>query len=77
MSTRESCYNARGGRVLMRYLRVAAITILCLFASIRVSVQGFPSEPDMTIDASTRDAVIDGVLKELTDYYVFPDTAWS
>jgi len=59
----------------MRYLRVAAITILCLFASIRVSVQGFPSEPDMTIDASTRDAVIDGVLKELTDYYVFPDTA--
>ncbi|PYQ79649.1 MAG: hypothetical protein DMG03_25215, partial [Acidobacteria bacterium] len=75
MSTRESCYNARGGRVLMRYLRVAAITILCLFASIRVSVQGFPSEPDMTIDASTRDAVIDGVLKELTDYYVFPDTA--
>jgi len=75
MSTRESCYNALGGRVLMRYLRVAAITILCLFASIRVSVQGFPSEPDMTIDASTRDAVIDGVLKELTDYYVFPDTA--
>ncbi|PYR15469.1 MAG: hypothetical protein DMG00_00525 [Acidobacteria bacterium] len=61
--------------MLMRYLRVAAITILCLFASIRVSVQGFPSEPDMTIDASTRDAVIDGVLKELTDYYVFPDTA--
>ena len=59
----------------MRYLRVAAITILCLFASIRVSVPGFPSEPDMTIDASTRDAVIDGVLKELTDYYVFPDTA--
>ena len=61
--------------MLMRYLRVAAITILCLFASVRVSVQGFPSEPDMTIDASTRDAVIDGVLKELTDYYVFPDTA--
>src|SRR5207244_12607866 len=59
----------------LRDVRVAAFPIGWLCASVRVSVQGVPSEPDMTIAASTRDAVIDGVLKELTDYYVFPDTA--
>src|SRR5262249_18538830 len=29
----------------------------------------------MTIDAATRTAVIDGALKALNDYYVFPDVA--
>ena len=31
--------------------------------------------PDMTIDAATRAAVIDGALKALNDTYVFPDVA--
>ncbi len=32
-------------------------------------------QPDMTIDAATRNEVIDGVLKKLNDAYVFPDVA--
>src|SRR5258708_772815 len=37
--------------------------------------QGPPPGPDMTIDAATRTAVIDGALKALNDFYVFPDLA--
>src|ERR1700737_1955772 len=53
----------------------ASIGTLFLLASVRLHVQGPPQGPDMTVDAVTRAAVIDGVLKELTDFYVFPDVA--
>jgi hypothetical protein len=33
------------------------------------------SQPDMTIDAATRSAVIDSLLKRLNEAYVFPETA--
>jgi len=52
---------------------VSTTALLCLFASIAVAVQGPPTNPDMAIDAATRMDVIDSVVKELTDYYVFPD----
>ena len=54
-------------------LRLAA---LCIFA-ISAAVSGFAQQeqPDLTIDASTRTQVIDGILKRLNDSYVFPDTA--
>jgi len=32
-------------------------------------------QPDMTIDAATKTQVIDGILKELNDRYVFPEVA--
>lgn len=34
-----------------------------------------PQQPDMTIDAMTRSAIIDVLLKELNDTYVFAETA--
>ena len=34
-----------------------------------------PEQPDLTIDAATRTKVIDGILKRLTDSYVFPEVA--
>lgn len=34
-----------------------------------------PTPPDMTIDAATRSAVIDNLMKELNDGYVFAETA--
>ena len=40
-----------------------------------MSAQNPPSPPDMTIDAATRNAVIDILLKELNDSYVFAETA--
>jgi hypothetical protein len=36
--------------------------------------QGF-KQPDMAIDSATRTQVIDGILKELNDRYVFPEVA--
>lgn len=37
--------------------------------------QQAPNQPDLTIDAATRTAVIEGALKNLNSYYVFPETA--
>ena len=37
--------------------------------------QGQGAQPDLTIDAATRAAVIEGALKNLNDYYVFPEVA--
>jgi len=34
-----------------------------------------PQQQDLTVDAATRTAVIDGALKQLNDAYVFPETA--
>jgi len=39
-----------------------------------VAQQG-PNQSDLTIDAATRTAVIEGALKNLNSYYVFPETA--
>src|SRR5829696_187222 len=36
--------------------------------------QGY-KQPDMAIDAATRTQVVNGVLKELNDRYVFPEVA--
>jgi len=58
-----------------RLRRVACVGLLLFAGSVRVAVQGPPPDPDMTIDAATRAAVINGVVKELTDFYVFPDVA--
>jgi len=55
--------------------RVVCIGLLLLVGSVRVGVQGGPPGPDMAIDAATRAAVINGVVKELTDFYVFPEIA--
>ena len=37
--------------------------------------QGPQEQPDLTVDAATRSAVIEGALKRLNDSYVFPETA--
>jgi hypothetical protein len=41
----------------------------------KLIAQGPAEQPDLTIDSSTRSAVIEGALKRLNDNYVFPDTA--
>ena len=56
---------------------LAALVLGCAFVlSPSVGVAQQPSmAPDMTIDAATRSAVVDLLLKELNDTYVFPETA--
>lgn len=60
-----------------RNLLLALATSSALFfGSQGVMAQGPQNEqPDMTIDAATRTAVIDGILKNLNDSYVFPEVA--
>src|SRR4051812_15604162 len=50
---------------------------LLLVASLGTATfaQGPPPGPDMTIDAVTRTAIVDGALNALRDFYVYPDVA--
>jgi retinol-binding protein 3 len=55
-------------------------TLMAVAVAILVSpnggfAQGPGNQPDLTIDAATRTAVIEGALKNLNDYYVFPEVA--
>lgn len=59
-------------RQLFTFLFIAAIAYVALP---RVYGQQPQAPPDMTIDAATRNAVIDVLLKELNDSYVFAETA--
>jgi len=40
-----------------------------------VLAQGASAGPDLAVDAATRSTVIDSLLKQLDDAYVFPETA--
>lgn len=64
----------------MRSIRNISITSLTVALSMLALSSAFigqiPSTgPDLTIDAASRSAVIDSLLKELNDEYVFPETA--
>src|SRR5215203_3284977 len=52
------------------------LSVFCLLALSAVAV-GFaqPEQPDLTIDATTRTQIIDGILKRLNESYVFPEVA--
>src|SRR5215212_120355 len=60
-------------------LFIKALTVCIVAAGLMSPRAGFAqgpgNQPDMTIDAATRSAVIEGALKNLNDYYVFPETA--
>ena len=55
----------------------AAVVLSCAFVILpsRAGAQQPPMAPDMPIDAATRSAVVDILLKELNETYVFPETA--
>ncbi|HXG92323.1 MAG TPA: S41 family peptidase [Blastocatellia bacterium] len=53
---------------------IIALAVL-LFISPAMFAQGPGDGPDMTVDPQTRTQVIEGVLKQLNDFYVFPETA--
>ena len=55
--------------------RVLVVLILALvILRFSATAQG-PQQPDMNIDAATRSAIIETLIKELNDGYIFPDTA--
>jgi hypothetical protein len=53
---------------------VAALFAAAVFGS-TVLAQGPSAGPDLAVDAATRSTVIDSLLKQLDDAYVFPETA--
>jgi C-terminal processing protease CtpA/Prc len=55
--------------------RVIVFFIIALFLLRFITSAQQPMQPDMTIDTATRTAVIDNLLRELNEGYVFADTA--
>lgn len=51
------------------------LALVAVFGCSALAAQGAPRQPDMMLDAKTRNAVIDGVLAQLNQAYVFPDRA--
>ena len=63
-------------KTLVLIARIIAIFIIALFILRFFAVAQQPvQQPDMNIDAATRNAVIETLIKELNDGYVFADVA--
>lgn len=60
-------------KTIVLLVKVAAVFVLALFILRFVATAQQP--PDMSIDAATRTAVIDNLIKELNAGYVFPEIA--
>src|SRR4051794_38490288 len=64
--------------VCVKMLRVCLVTCCYVILSLATLIAAFgqeSSKPDTTIDAAVRSEVIEGVIKQLNEQYVFPDTA--
>jgi len=63
----------KGFRSLIGFATFALLVFITLpFAA---SAQQPQNQPDAPVDSATRSAVVDALVKELNDSYVFPDTA--
>ena len=61
---------------MLRAVSTRACVVFAVFVLVAtVGLAQQPEQPDLTIDATTRTQVIDGILKRLNDSYVFPDVA--
>ncbi|HJQ70119.1 MAG TPA: S41 family peptidase [Blastocatellia bacterium] len=57
-------------------LKVLCLTaVVFLFGSAPAFAQQGPEQPDITLDAATRSAVIEGLIKRVNENYVFPEVA--
>lgn len=54
---------------------VLLITAICMSPRVGLAQGPQETQPDMTIDAATRAAVIDSAIKNLNEAYVFPEVA--
>lgn len=59
----------------MKTLLVLTTLVLTLAASTLARAQERSAQPDLTIDATISSQVIEAVVKNMLDYYVFPDVA--
>src|SRR6476661_5246978 len=63
----------KGFRSLIGFATFAVLVFFTLPSD--ASAQQPQNQPDAPVDSATRSAVIDALVKELNDSYVFPDTA--
>jgi C-terminal processing protease CtpA/Prc len=56
-------------------LLVSGLAVLLLASSFSVSAQTRKPQPDITIDSAVRTEVIESVIKQLNEQYIFPETA--
>src|SRR5262245_49119226 len=56
-------------------LLLSGLAVLLLSSSFSVSAQARKPQPDITIDSAVRTEVIESVIKQLNEQYVFPETA--
>lgn len=61
-------------KTIVLVARIIAVLIAALFV-LRFVASAQQPQPDMNIDAASRSAVIETLIRELNDGYVFPDTA--
>jgi C-terminal processing protease CtpA/Prc len=59
----------------MKFLHAVWASIAIAFLVMALTFAQQPAQPDVPIDRSTRSAVIDELLKQLNEAYVFPETA--
>ena len=62
-------------KTIVLIARVIVVLVAALFILRFVASAQQPQQQDMSIDAPTRSAVIENLIKELNDGYVFPDVA--
>lgn len=56
-------------------LFITMLFVTCAFVTNPIWAQQGPQMPDMPVDSTTKGTVIENLLKELNDSYVFPDVA--
>lgn len=62
-------------RFLSLFVSIAAAIIIIVFGNVVIVAQNGAEQQDMTIDVKARTEIIDGILKNLNDSYVFPEVA--
>ncbi|HEY0426673.1 MAG TPA: S41 family peptidase [Pyrinomonadaceae bacterium] len=62
-------------KYLSIFASIAAAIIIIVIGNTVIVAQQAVEQPDLTIDAKVRTEVIDNILKNLNDYYVFPEVA--
>ena len=63
------------GKLADSVMLTSTMLMEALLSPVSVLAQSRVSQPDITIDAATRVDIIEGVIKRLNDYYVFPEIA--
>ena len=59
----------------VRYAVVKVCIVAMMFAASILALAQAPSQTDINIDPATRAELIESVIKQLHDQYIFPETA--